>query len=145
MFRSRGLRLFIGGNCCARRGQYLLLCLSVEFFCAQACWAVWIELEVGVQVRKQCGVIFLAQMDNSQQAVNDGLGWGEFRSLLRGCECEFDAAARQFQFAQCKLAGPGMRIRRQSSTQQLFPWLIFAALQQKRAESDVRVSVFLLA
>ena len=61
----------------------MLLCLSAKFFCAQACWAVRIELEVGIQVRKQRGIIVLTQMDDRQQPINDGLGWREFRGLLR--------------------------------------------------------------
>jgi len=68
--------------------------IGAELFGALARRAVGIEADVGIEIVEERRVVLLPKVDNSEQAVDDRLLWGDRASLFSGGESGLQVAAR---------------------------------------------------
>ena len=89
----------------------LALRVGADSFCGEAFGAVWVKVNVSVEIGEGGLIIFLAEMDEGKKAVNFGLlrcqGLSGFRRFQRG----FDMHAIEFEFSQFVVTDPRVRIQ----------------------------------
>jgi hypothetical protein len=95
----------------------LALGVGANLFCGTTFGAVCIEADIGVEVDHGGLIIFLAEMEKGEKAVNFGLlrfqGLRGFRRFQRG----FETHAVELQFSQFVVTNPGVWIQFESTAE----------------------------